>query len=366
MTKTTRASASGPAQIALRHFDPHTADRLQWTRYQAYRRLRAEEDVPGDPVLSDAEFEHLLLQHRPLWESRRVVAWRGEEAIGNLMLEFRRPGTVDYESHAPFVSAGGGVLRPWRRQGVGTALLGALRSFMEAQARTTVTFGAPFAESRAFFEAVGATEKHRTAENRLPLATVDPALLAQWRLAPDAVAAAGLRWEIHAGRVPMPRLAELMAPLTVLINQMPLGALDLPAMRYDIDGHRSWYEDMDRHGGDHLLVLLLAGDDLVAVCNAHWDARFPDRVFQALTAVAPRCRGQGLAKAVKTAMLDLVRERYPAVRLISTHNAEVNAPMLSINRRLGFSTHRPSVTFQMGLDALQHRVAPCAGLAFDA
>jgi GNAT superfamily N-acetyltransferase len=352
------------APVVLRHFDPHVADLAQWTRYHAYRRLRSHEDTPGDPVMADADFEHLLKRRWPLNESCRVAAWHGDEVVGNLMLEFRRPGTADYDSHAPFLNAGGGVLQPWRRQGVGTALLGALRSFMEARAKTTATLVAPSPDACAFLRRAGAVEKHRTAENRLSLLAIDPALLAGWRMTPEAVAHAGLRWEIHVGRVPVPRLAELMEPLTVLINQMPLGELDLPALRYDIEGHRSWYESMDRHGGDHLLVLLLAGSEVVAVCNAHWDARFPDRVFQALTAVASGWRGRGLAKAVKTAMLDLVRARYPSVQLITTQNAEVNAPMLSINQRLGFAMHRASVTFQIGLDALQRHVAQSAEVSF--
>jgi GNAT superfamily N-acetyltransferase len=155
----------------------------------------------------------------------------------------------------------------------------------------------------------------------------------------------------------MDRLATLMAPLTTLINDMPLGALELPPIRYEMPAHISWYEELDRVGGEHLMVLLVDRDELAAVCNAHWESRFPDRVFQALTAVSRPWRGRNLAKGVKAAMLKLVRERHPEVQMIVTHNAEVNAPMLSINQRLGFFVYRQSVTCQIDRETLRSTCA---------
>jgi hypothetical protein len=40
-----------------------------------------------------------------------------------------------------------------------------------------------------------------------------------------------LRWEIHAPRVPLPRLARLMTPFSRLINEQPLGGLEMPPIR---------------------------------------------------------------------------------------------------------------------------------------
>lgn len=343
-------------------FDPHHATAAQWAAYHAYRRIRAEEDIPGEPILSDADFEHHLRRHRPMDESRRVIALHGERVVGNLLLEFRRAGTPDYERFAPFVGAGGGVMQAYRRQGIATALLGALLAFMQEHGKTTATLGAAARDANAFLQALGATEKHRAVENRLPLGGLDWDALDRWQANATSAPGAHLRWEIHAGRVPLDRLARLMAPFTVLIGDMPLGALDLPAIRYELPAHVSWYEEMDRSGGEHLVVMLLDGDEVAAVCNAHWEKRFPDRVFQALTAVARPWRGKGLAKGVKAAMLKLVRERHPEVRMIVTHNAEVNAPMLSINRRLGFAVYRQTVSYQIDRESLGRRLGEPRGV----
>jgi hypothetical protein len=151
--------------------------------------------------------------------------------------------------------------------------------------------------------------------------------LARWQ-ARATTPGDGLTWETHAGRVPLERLAPLMAPFSALINEQPLGSLEMPRMRYELQGYVSWYEDMDRRGGEHFLVLLRHGDDVAAMCDASWDARFPDRVYQQLTAVARPWRGKGLAKGVKAAMLNLIRARHLEVRTMITTNAEANAPMV--------------------------------------
>jgi len=44
------------------------------------------------------------------------------------------------------------------------------------------------------------------------------------------------------------------------------------------------------------------------MCKSWWDARFPERVSQYLTAVSRPWRGRGLAKALKARLLRLVRE----------------------------------------------------------
>jgi len=342
--------------IVVRDFDPQAASREDWQRLHAFRRARHAEDHPGEPVVPDADFEQELRLHRPLNASRRFIATRHGEFVGNLILMFRREGSPGCEEFAAHVDVAGGVLRAHRRRGVGKMLAGTLLAFMQAQGRTTATFKVHLPDGNAFMAALGAVGKYHSAENRLSLDALDWRALARWRGAVP-LAANGLRWEVHAGRVPMARLGQLMAPFSSLINEQPLDALDVPRMRYELQGYVTWYEDMDRRGGEHFLVLLCHGDDVAAMCDASWDARFPERVYQQLTAVARPWRGKGLAKAVKAAMLELVHARHPGARTMITHNAHANAPMLSINERLGFARHRDDRTYQLDRTALAAALA---------
>jgi GNAT superfamily N-acetyltransferase len=119
----------------------------------------------------------------------------------------------------------------------------------------------------------------------------------------------------------------------------------------------AWYDELDRHGGEHILVMLMEDDRIAAVCEASWDARFPDRVYQMLTAVARPWRGRGLAKGVKAAMMRLIRDRHPDIRFITTSNANLNAPMLAINAQLGFAEHRRTAIYQIGFSAITEYLA---------
>jgi GNAT superfamily N-acetyltransferase len=338
------------SSLKVQAFEPRSATRDEWTRYHAYRRQRAAEEFPDLPLMTDDDFEHELCRTLALSVNQRLIAVSGGEIVGNMILGTRLEGTEGWQAYAPYVDVWGGVLMQRRRQGIGRALLRALHGFMSENGKTTASFKVQLADGHGFLLAAGAAARLRSAENWLALADVDWQVLQQWRTRIDDVPA--LRWEMHSPRVPMTRLADLMAPFSRLINEQPLGDLDIPAMRYDIAGYEAWYREMDQRGGEHHLVMLVDGADVAAMCDASWDPRFPDRVHQALTAVAAPWRGKGLAKAVKAAMLSRLRAGRPEVTTMVTLNAHANDAMLSINRRLGFRVHREECTYQIGHDTL--------------
>ncbi len=337
--------------IEVSPFDPHAASAREWAEYNEFRRVRAEEDEPGEPLLTDAEFKHDTQTERPLHQTFRLIARKDEKMVGSVGFWFRREGSPDYAEFAPFAYVWGGVRTPWRRQGVGTALLRGMLAFMRERGKTTATIGSHLPEGCAFLEAIGAVEKNRTFINRAPFAGLDWAELARWEQA-AIPPGSDLRWEIHAGRTPMDRLAVLLPEMSALLRDVPMGDLVMPPLRMEMPGYVTWYEEMDRRGGDHFLVLLIDGETVAGASEAHWSARFPDRVYQELTGVARAWRGHGLAKGLKARMLRLVHERHPEAAVVSTSNAEMNAPILSINRRLGFAVHRTDVSYQIGTEAL--------------
>ena len=153
----------------------------------------------------------------------------------------------------------------------------------------------------------------------------------------------------------MPRdvLVALLPVFTELFNDVPLGGLETGPIRWEINGYDLWYETLERVGGAHHLVLLRAPDHTVAgLSEAGWDARAPSIVRQQLTAVARPWRGRGVGRALKAAMLRQVNETHPEATVIGTNNAEVNAPILSINARIGFKAAWRNVDYQVTRDAL--------------
>lgn len=347
------SSFSDPAAaLALRPFDPAGATPSQWQALHAFRGLRGAEDFPGEPVMADEDFEHELRMHRPMHENLRLLALRDGEIAGILILNFRREGSAGSEDFAAHVDVAGGVARAHRRQGIGRFLLAGLADFMAQRGKTMASTKVHVDDGHRCMQRIGAACNLRAVENRLPFDRLDWDELARWAAHPG-LAAAGLSWEVHAGRVPMDTLAPLMAPFSVLINEQPLGALDMPRIRYELQGYETWYADMDRRGGDHFMVMLRDGDQVAAMSDASWDQRFPDRLYQQFTGVARPWRGKGLGKAVKARLLELVRARHPQVRTVLTRNAQANAAMLSINDRLGFAVYKEEGTYQFSLDTLR-------------
>lgn len=78
----------------------------------------------------------------------------------------------------------------------------------------------------------------------------------------------------------------------------------------------------------------------------------PGKVWQGMTGVRKANQGRGIGKWLKAEMIVYLKEHYPGINEIDTGNATTNAPMLSINRRLGFRTVRDDVTFKISVNNL--------------
>ncbi len=337
-------------QFEIRVFDPQTASPELWASYHACRRAIAIELRPGDAVLSDAEFEIEERREHPLYDCVRWVALTGQDVAGSASAWFRRPGTPDSAAHAPHIDAGAAVRAEFRRQGAGTLLMREVLGLMHSLDKTILTLSAHTEPGHSFLTWAGAEPKLATVSSRATLNDLDWGTLREWE---DAAGGCGLEWERYAGRVPREVLLGLLAEFTALFADVPLGGLEMPPIRVEIERFDHMYEALGQSGGvHHFIILREAGGGVAGVSEATWDARWPSLVYQQLTAVARPWRGRGLAKALKAAMLRQVHENHPEVEAMSTGNGEMNAAMRSINARVGFKMHRQFVEYQAGRDAL--------------
>ncbi|MFQ5920337.1 MAG: hypothetical protein ACE5I4_09900, partial [Thermoplasmata archaeon] len=80
-------------------------------------------------------------------------------------------------------------------------------------------------------------------------------------------------------------------------------------------------------------------------------------IHQWMTGVRRPYRGRGLGKWIKAAMLLRVREEFSQVRVVRTGNAFSNAPMLSINERLGYKLYREGMEVQISVEDLETYLA---------
>jgi GNAT superfamily N-acetyltransferase len=332
-------------RIEIVRFDPHSTSRADWSAMHAYRRARSREAWPDDPVRSDEQFEEDNRERDPHGEHLQLVARVHGTIVGNASSFLFHPESPNFAERARFLNAHFAVLAPWRGCGIGTRLLAAVQALMLTHDRRILTLSTHEPDGHSFLRDIGAAEKACWFENHLPINGVDWALSAQWESVALAAVPGG-RLECFGPRAPL-KLHE------ALWQDVPFDRLERPRRRFEMERVKEWYRQLDRIGGAHELMLLRDGDDrVIGLTEMEWNPRTPDRAFQMLTGVCRDWRGLGLARGLKAAMLRRVRDRYPDVGLVITHNARSNAPMLAVNKKLGCRFYRQKAAYQIDRDAI--------------
>jgi len=117
--------------------------------------------------------------------------------------------------------------------------------------------------------------------------------------------------------------------------------LDMPGeARFDTIPYEYWLEHFWRHPSlDHDASIVVLVDGVAAATTMLYTDRASSRGQNNGTGTLPKHRGRGLATLAKQA--SLVRAAQLGCTTVYTGNDATNAPMLAINRKLGY---RPSTT----------------------
>lgn len=223
------------------------------------------------------------------------------------------------------------VLPAHRRRGVGTALAAAVREALAGhaeivQAETYSEAGVAFALAQGL--RLG-NQEHRMLRD-LPL---DPAAA---HSAPSA--ASGISVRTWRGACPEELLEDWARLSTQMEADVPMGDLTRPAPRSDVEAIRRTEQRMDAQGWT--LVRALAYDSGLAVgyTEIFVSRHDPEIITQDDTLVDRAHRGRGIGRVLKLANLENLAgvPELARARWIQTYTALDNAPMLALNRSLGF------------------------------
>jgi mycothiol synthase len=343
--------------IELTPIDPATMAPELWARYHAFRHARHQQLRPDDPILPDAMAERLMKRPDPFFEERRYIVLDGQRIVGTLYADWWLPTAPGYESNRAHLGATGVTLTEARRQGIGTAFARAVLGLMEAADKTVLTVRTEEADGHAFMQWLGMAERSVGAENRLDLTAVDWDMVDRWvREGPARSPATELVFYEH--RVPDAELEAFSPMLGELLNTMPFDDLDHGKIVVTADMMRDQYQRLDDLDAAHHTYLTKEPDGTISgMTDVQYVPVQPDRVDQRFTGVRPDCRGRGIGKWIKAAMLQYIHQTYPDARWITTSNANSNDPMLHINQALGFKTYKGASTYQIERDALAARLA---------
>lgn len=344
--------------INLVELDPKAPTRETWAQYHAYRRLRQHETRPEDPMLPDEMVEKDWLQENPYDEERVLLVEQDGQFIASLHAGRSLPASPGYETNKQYHYAGGHVLKPYRRRGIGTALTRHLVRLMEEAGTTVLTTGTEEPDGHAFLKWLGAEEKLTGAENRLDLHAVDWAMLEKW-VADGRSRSPDTQLVFYEHRVPEEAMPAVTQALSEMLNTMPFDDLDHGEIVVTPETMQiQYYQWMDNVNGEHYLYMTVEPDGTISgMTDTNYIPAKPDRIGQMFTGVRPTCRGRGLGKLLKASMLLFIRERYPDARWVVTNNANSNDPMLAINRQMGFKTYRSGSDYQISREKLAEFLA---------
>ncbi|MGY1752579.1 GNAT family N-acetyltransferase [Blastococcus sp. SYSU D01042] len=136
----------------------------------------------------------------------------------------------------------------------------------------------------------------------------------------------------------------------------PHGDLPMEAERWDGERIRE-HEALNAARGRTILSAGAVRDGrLVAFTDLHVPLERPEHARQGATLVLREHRGHRLGALIKAATLREITAAFPRTRRISTYNSEDNAPMVAVNRALGFE---PAGT----ISSWSRRLAPGDGPA---
>ena len=177
-------------------------------------------------------------------------------------------------------------------------------------------------------------------QRRLPLPVPGEVLDA---LADDA-AAHHEGYELRSFTGPIPdELAEGWVALdATLMTEAPMGDIEREAETPDVTRLRAEEAMIAEQGRVKVNSVALAPSDdpgereLIAYSDIAVTVHESERAYQWGTLVRTDHRGRRLGLAVKVANLRLLQETQPQITTLVTFNADVNAPMVAVNERLGF------------------------------
>lgn len=338
---------------ALGEFIPERAQRSEWSRYHAYRRLWQRERRPDEPLAPDDVAEVQLTRRSHLHRYHHYHVTVGGEMVGGLELEATRPESPEYATNRHLVWAEGYVLERHRRHGIGGSWLPVVLELMAEHGATVLTAAAEDEPGHAFLRRLGGEPRLTERWSRLDLRRVDWDMVARW-IGAGAAGSPGARLELYPEWVPDDLLEEHCAALTELLNTMPWEDMDHGDIVATADSAREHQARMAAVGSVNPTCVVREADGTISGITDVRKHRYePGIVRQCFTGVHPRAQGRGLGKWLKAAMLEHVRRAYPDTIWITTENAGSNAPMLAINQALGFSLHRTLQIYQVARETLR-------------
>lgn len=336
-------------EIEIRPIDFREATREQWDLYHKFRRIRHDEEDPGDPIFDD-ESEEVWMDS--VYEDFDVFTYyvtpsdKPSEMIALLRARYVSEGAPSYPGNEHIMRTLLYVLKDYRHQGIGRELMQIVVDLAQEHGKSLIMTGASQEDGRNALKKLGAKEALHTSDNRTNIDEIDWEMVKKWD-EEGPIRSPDTKLEFYS-KIPEEILEDYCKVYTEVLNQAPIDELDRGDIVVTPELWRKDEERIKETGMTWITALTREKDgNISGMTDVYYEPKHTHMLYQSLTGVQENYRGSGKGKWLKAAMLLKIREEYPDIKIITTGNATSNAPMLAINERLGFKVHKEYYSYQI-------------------
>ena len=341
--------------IEIVEFDPINGSEEEWQRYFEYRRKKLLEKDPNDPISSDESAKNSIQQNVQTSDMEihlySVIDTSTNKQVGDAMHAIILENSPSYEGTKHLAQFDIYVLQAYRRNGIGKKLLMKVYDYAKGIGKSLLVTGSSCDAGKGFLNTIGAQLALSGVDNRLNLKEVDWSMVETWaKEGPKRSPNTALKI-VH--KMPDEILEAYSKVYTEVVNQQPLGDLDVGAIVFTPESYRVMEDRFERMGRKWITMYAQESDGKISgLTEVFYNPALETFISQNMTGVQEEFRGRGIGKWLKAAMLLHIQDNYPKIEIITTGNATSNAPMLSINNRLGFKVYKESHNAQVTMEQL--------------
>lgn len=316
-----------------------------------------KERDPDDSLPSKDYIKRRYRKKTPNWVFKRWIAFNNrskEKIIATSSCIYRAAGAkvaLKKKDHARIRII---VAKNFRKQGIGTKLLTKITSELLKRNKKIIETSTSFDSGRQFCEKFGGKLITESTESRLYFRKVDWELINQWR-EEGKQRNPEVSIELFT-EIPETDLEEFCELYTEVTEQEPSEKDYQLVMTPELRRQREQQWKKENIIWKTMITREPSGAISGITEMSIYQAGLPNNAYQGFTGVREEYRGRGLGKWLKAEMLTHIHNNYPKAEVVITDNTNINAPMLAINRRMGFQFYKKVSEYTFKVNKLAQKL----------
>jgi mycothiol synthase len=334
-------------QTNFQSIDLGSASEQEYECLGDFKNTLYREYFPDDPPIP-LEEQIQGWKNIPAFAEMQVYAGRNE--LGTKILALGETNVEHTEDNQHIAYFRLEVLPEYRCQGLGRQMLGMTLSFARKHHRSLLMVWASdrIPAAATFLEHIGARKGLQSHTNQLKISEFDRNLMERW-LNEARPLQKDFEMSLWEGPVPEERIHQIATLMGKLANDQPREDLEIEDMKITPEMLREYEKSFIARGTIRWTMYLTDRNNgnIIGFTEVYWNPNRPALLNQGFTAVEAVYRNQGMGHWLKAATIQKILQERPEVEYIRTGNANSNAPMLKINREMGFKPYFANILWQV-------------------